>query len=209
VSRWLLYLALATASLAGIAMVTVDVPLARWVATYQTSWLWTGALDLLDHATGDQITRWSTTWIVVSLVAVAAGFARTYLRAALVLAGTHIAAPFITNQLKDLTDRLRPREWLRYIEHYGGDLPIWGHDDVGVSFPSGHVTHYASLLIPLVVVFPRSRPLRVLACVVITYVACARIGASAHWLSDTLGAITVTAVVAYALARGLLTNDTP
>src|SRR5262249_29263674 len=57
-----------------------------------------------------------------------------------------------TIYLKEGTGRLRPTEWLAK----SGD-PWWR--DAGIAFPSGDVTLVASLAIPVILLWPRARPL--------------------------------------------------
>ena len=68
--------------------------------------------------------------------------------------------------------------------------------DGGVAFPSGHVTLFASILIPLAIVAPRTRPL----LAIIAYVMFARVVVNGHWLSDVVAGITLVALLAWILA---------
>ena len=92
-------------------------------------------------------------------------------------------------ELKYATERLRPYEWLKR----GG--ATFFRDDSGLSFPSGHVVSFASVAIPLAVLFPRAR---VVLLAVVAYVVAARVVANAHWVSDTLAGISLVCVVTWA-----------
>ena len=111
----------------------------------------------------------------------------------MMVAGVHLFSRLTTNWIKDLTERLRPNEWMRKA---AGDDGTFGWEN-GVAFPSGHVVLFASLLIPLVMALPREKSwlplLAVLAIVVVVFVSAARVAVGMHWVSDTTGAITLVA----------------
>jgi membrane-associated phospholipid phosphatase len=64
----------------------------------------------------------------------------------------------------------------------------------GVSFPSGHVVLFASVLVPLAVVAPRTRPL----LLIVGYAMLARVVVHAHFASDVIAALTLVTLVAWA-----------
>jgi membrane-associated phospholipid phosphatase len=116
---------------------------------------------------------------------------RVHAPAWMLVAGVHLVSRLTVNWIKDGTGRLRPSQWVTspYDETFG-------HDQ-GISFPSGHVVLFASLVIPLVVVVPR---LRWPALVVVVLISAGRIGVNAHFISDALGAITLVALWTWAVA---------
>lgn len=96
-------------------------------------------------------------------------------------------------ELKERTGRLRPLEWIEK----GGDMFF---RDGGLSFPSGHVTYFASLIVPAVIALsPYHRWTRWLLAIPIVAGAC-RIGQSAHFFSDVTGALALVCLVCAALA---------
>ncbi|MGE3544669.1 MAG: phosphatase PAP2 family protein, partial [Kofleriaceae bacterium] len=188
-----LWLAGITAVLAAIAMLFVDEATARLVAGYQPSPLWSQLLAVLEHAMGLSIHRWAFAAALVAGAVVTWAHRpwRWQARIWLWLATTHVISRLLTNELKDATGRVRPPAWL---EHGGA---TFGHDGLGsAAFPSGHVALFASVIVPLAIVAPRTRPL----LAIVVFVAIARIVANAHWVSDTLAAVTLVALVAWALA---------
>jgi len=104
------------------------------------------------------------------------------------VAGTHVVSRFLTSHIKDATGRLRPSEWLAHGE---GATFFAG----GIGFPSGHVVLFASLALPIVVLSPRWWPLLAL----VVFAGAARVAVGAHFLSDVLAAVTLTAAVAWAV----------
>jgi membrane-associated phospholipid phosphatase len=91
---------------------------------------------------------------------------------------------------KLLSGRYRPHQWVKI----GG--PTFGHIGQGASFPSGHVTLFGGLILPLVIAVPRLRPL----LLVIPFVMVARIAVMAHFLSDVLAGLALISFVAWACA---------
>ncbi|MGE0550163.1 MAG: phosphatase PAP2 family protein [Kofleriaceae bacterium] len=183
--------AVIAAALAAFALMFLDEPTAHLVAEYQPSPLWGQLLEVLEHALGLSIHKWALAGALFLGAAVTWVHRpwRGQTRIWLWLAATHVISRLLTNAIKDATGRVRPPAWL---EHGGG---TFGHDGLASpAFPSGHVALFASVLVPLAIVAPRTRP----ALAVVVFVAAARIVANAHWVSDTLAAITVVAVVASA-----------
>jgi membrane-associated phospholipid phosphatase len=84
---------------------------------------------------------------------------------------------------------------------------VWFRDG-GYSFPSGHITLFASICIPLAVMYPRARPL----LVIVLFAMCARVAVNAHFLSDVLGGLALTLAVTWLCAvmlRRALPSLTP
>ncbi|MBV8755922.1 MAG: phosphatase PAP2 family protein, partial [Deltaproteobacteria bacterium] len=95
---------------------------------------------------------------------------------------SHLLARNLMLWGKTLTGRLRPSEW------HGG--PMWF--SYGASFPSGHVVLFASIVLPLAMLYPRLRWL----VVVPMFAAVARVMANAHFASDVVGGFALCAAVA-------------
>ncbi len=102
-------------------------------------------------------------------------------------ASVHLLARFLTVHLKTATGRLRPVQWL----HAPG--ATFGRG--GISFPSGHVALFGSLAAILAVLYPR---LRLPMALVVVFVAAARVAVDAHFVSDTLGAVALVALIVWA-----------
>ncbi len=182
------------AALTAIVMLALDEPLARWIGDFEPSAMWDRGIDGLEYATLVPLSRWITSFVVVGgmLATVVVPRLRPYAPAWIWLAATHILARLAMNYTKIWTGRLRPSEWL--ARPHLGDGPTFGWTHVGYSFPSGHVVQFASLAIPIGVLYPRARwPL----AIVVGFVAVARIVVDAHFVSDTLGALALTALVAW------------
>lgn len=178
-------------ALTALCIVAVDKPLARVLGEYIQSGFWDKAIEILEWTIGLPFFKLFAPVVLVTamLVAMAVPRLRAYAPSLMVIAGTHVIVRFLTVRLKDATGRLRPGEWLAK----GGDDTFFRD---GIAFPSGHVALFASILIPLAIVAPRTRPL----LVIVAFVSLARILVNAHWVSDALGAITLSALVAWVLA---------
>jgi membrane-associated phospholipid phosphatase len=189
--RTSLYLAAITAALSAVCIVAIDRPLAAVIGAYEPLAFWDKGIDTLEWGLGLPFFRLFAPVVLVGgmVTVLAVRRWRPHAHAWMIVAGTHLICRFLTPHLKDVTGRLRPNEWLKQ----GGDTFF---RDGGISFPSGHVALFASILVPLAIVAPRTRP--VLAIVV--FVAIARIAVNAHFVGDTLSAVTLVALVAWALA---------
>ncbi len=190
----LLVAAAAMAAFAALAMLAFDRPVARLVAPYEPLSLWAHGIDVLEHAIGDPLHPLTISFALVAatLATMAVPRWRAYAPAAMFLAGTHVFSRFATGQLKDLTGRLRPSQWIAH----GGEETFFRD---GASFPSGHVALFASLAIPIAVLWPRARPVLAIAA----FVAAARVAVNAHFVSDTLGAGALVTLIAWAVAYGV------
>ncbi|HST27638.1 MAG TPA: phosphatase PAP2 family protein [Rudaea sp.] len=110
----------------------------------------------------------------------------TLARALLFTCGVQLATIASAWALKDVFGRLRPYELFAH-----GD---WSHAWFagGNSFPSGHVSYFWGLFLPLLYLFPRWRiPLLIIPL----FIALARIDTSFHFLSDVLASIALAALV--------------
>ena len=175
----LLALAAIAAALAAICAIAIDAPLARAIGAYEPWSGWDAGIHALEYAVGLEPWVWIT---VIALGAGVVGALAWWPRVApawMLVATTHLLARNITPWLKLATGRLRPYEWLAR----GGDM--WLRDG-GVAFPSGHITLFASLAIPIAIVVPR---LRAPMIAVVAFAMCARVAANAHYASDVLAAL--------------------
>jgi membrane-associated phospholipid phosphatase len=177
------------ALLAAACAVTIDLPLARWIAQWEPWPIWDRGIAALEYAGG--IEPWPWTALVVLATGAAACFARPAWRAAapawLYIGATSLLVRNLTMWLKLFTGRLRPTEWLA---HGGGRMWLV-HG--GYSFPSGHVILFAGLVVPLAVVAPRvGRPL----LAVVAFVMLARVAVGAHFASDVIGALALSCACA-------------
>ena len=190
--RRLLYVAIASAALTTLCIVTIDRPLARALAEYEPSALWNRAVELLEWTLGLPFWRFASSVFLVAgmLVTMIVARWRPYAPAWMLVAGTHVIGRFLTVKIKDATGRLRPNEWLATKS----DETFWWED--GIAFPSGHVVLFASVVIPLAMIAPRTRPL----LAIVAFVMAARIAINAHYVSDTIGAITLVVLVAWLLS---------
>lgn len=190
----LLVVAAVFAALSAISIVAIDEPVARALAGYEKHHVWVRGIAALEWAIGWPIDPLFITFALTGamLVVIAVPRTRPHAPVAIFLAGTHAITRIATGELKELTGRLRPFEWLAA----GGDGSFWRG---GVSFPSGHAALFAGLAIPIAIVWPRARGLLLL----IPFVAAARIGVSAHFVSDTLSAVALVALVAWVIGAGV------
>jgi membrane-associated phospholipid phosphatase len=191
----LLLLAAALAALTPLAILAIDRPVARLLAAYEPSELWPQGIELLEQAIGYPLHPLvvSFTLVAAMLAAMAVPRLRVYAPGAMFLAGTHVLARFATGQLKELTGRLRPSEWLAR----GGGGDTFFRD--GAAFPSGHVTLFAGLAIPIAILVPRARPVLAVAA----FVAAARIAVNAHFVSDALAGLALVMLVAWVVGLGV------
>ena len=184
--RGLLAVAGVSAVIAALCIVVIDQPLARLVARYEPLAFWDPAIDAIEYALLLWIHRLALPIVLVlgMIVTVSVRRLRIHAPAWKFIAGTHLATRLTTGWFKDGTARLRPGDWLK---HASDETFGW---EGGVAFPSGHVTLFASVLIPLAVLVPRTRPL----FAIIGFVMVARVAVNAHFVSDTVAAITLVAL---------------
>jgi membrane-associated phospholipid phosphatase len=190
--QYLLVIAAASAVIAAFAMVFVDQPVALWIAAHEQSGIWSRVLSVLEYPVG--IAPWTWTIPVLLVVGVLATLAvhrwRGYVRGWMYIAIVYLLTRNLMGWGKTLTGRYRPSQWVTS----GGST--FGHVGEGVSFPSGHVTVFGGLILPLVIIEPRARPLLVL----IPFVMAARVAMMAHFVSDVFGGLALTSLVAWACA---------
>jgi membrane-associated phospholipid phosphatase len=183
-------LALLLALLVPPCILVVDAPVAHWVATHETfPALWSDILHVLEYPLG--IEPWAylgATVLVIGVIATQLKWKR-HAQPWLFVAATHLLARNVMMWAKLAFGRLRPTEW------HGG--PTFFHG--GTSFPSGHVMLFASLALPLAVVWPRARWLAVLPI----YAMAARVMVSAHFVSDVIAGLSATLAIT-SLCRRLI-----
>jgi membrane-associated phospholipid phosphatase len=200
----LVQVSLVTALFAAVAMVAIDQPLARLLATRDTHpAVWNQMIALLEYAIGIAPWKWTGICVLVaaSVATLAIGRLRPYAHVVLIVTLTHLLARHASLWVKTATGRLRPTEWLAR----GGDT-FWR--DGGFSFPSGHVLLFASIVLPLAYLYPRARPL----LAIVAFVMIARVAVNAHFVSDVLGALAVTAAftwLAVAVVSRALRSPSP
>jgi membrane-associated phospholipid phosphatase len=187
--RWLLWTAAISGLLTIVCILFVDQPVARLIADYEPASFWNRGIDYLEWGVGLPIFRWLSGVILVLGMIVAVVVPRWRVRAPawMFLAAVHVLSQVTTRYAKEWTGRLRPLEW---IEQGGTETSLWAK---GISFPSGHVAIFASVVIPIVALFPRWWPLLGVAA----FAMLARVAVDAHFLSDVLGGITLVSLVAW------------
>jgi membrane-associated phospholipid phosphatase len=201
---------LAWGALAGVAtllcFVALDQPVARWLSRWEPSPLWGRLLSVIDMVGGLSwpkrslalgpvtldVTRWALALAlgITALIATALPSLRSHARAWWFLTLVHLGSRLAMVELKEATGRLRPSDW----------LPQGGPSffvDGGLSFPSGHVTYYFGLVLPLVLVLPR--PARWLLLIPALVATC-RVAVNAHFLGDVFGAVALVLAVAALLS---------
>jgi membrane-associated phospholipid phosphatase len=187
-------LAVALAAATVLCILFVDQPVAHWVATHDVhAHVWSAVLHVFEFPVGIE------PWPYLGAAVLTAGVIATQLRWKqvakpwLFVAATHLVARNVMMWSKFAFGRLRPHQW------HGGASFFHG----GGSFPSGHVMIFASLIVPIVVVFPRARPL----LLIVVYTMIARIMVQAHWVSDVVGGLAATLAITWAFSRWLLRDS--
>jgi membrane-associated phospholipid phosphatase len=198
--RYLLVIAAASTVLAALAMAFVDKPAALWIAAHDQSPLWNWLIGILEYPAGIAPWSWTPPIVLVAgvLLALAVVRWRRHARAWMYVAIVYLLTRNLMGWSKTLTGRYRPSQWVLI----GGST--FGHVGDGVAFPSGHVTVFGGLVLPIVMIEPRARPLLAL----IPFVMIARVAVLAHFVSDVLAGLALTSLVAWAFAP-LLANDGP
>ncbi|MGE0402535.1 MAG: phosphatase PAP2 family protein [Kofleriaceae bacterium] len=188
---WLLWLAAISGLLTIVCILFVDQPVARLIAEYEPAAFWNRGIDLLEWGVGLPVFRWLSGVVLVVGMIAAVAVPRWRVRAPAwtFMAACHVLSQVSTRYLKEWTGRLRPLEWMK---QGGTETFLW---EKGISFPSGHVAIFASVVIPFVALFPRWWPLLGVAA----FAMAARVAVDAHFVSDVLGGITLVSLVAWLL----------
>jgi len=181
-----------------LSILFVDSSAARTLAQYQPSGAWDTGIEILEWAILLPLHKLAlpVALVVAMLASVLVKRWRGVAPALMTITAVHLFTRLVTNWIKDGTGRYRPAEYLK--KGVDGSFGWEG----GVAFPSGHVVLFASLVIPVLFVFPRTRVLAIPLCAIVVFVAAARIAVNAHWISDTLGSITLIALVTWAVSWG-------
>lgn len=188
--RQLLLLAAAMAVITALSIVTIDAPIARALSHHDVDyglakWLDAGLLQL-DKISGMDWRRGRLATFLIVLGAALWFWKRPYGRAALILGLVHAGARVGAGYLKPMFGRLRPKEALA-----GDALDDTFWHDGGISWPSGHVGHYAGLALAVAYLWPRAR---IPALVLLALVCAAKLARNAHFVSDVTGAIGIAAL---------------
>lgn len=180
-------------ALALVCIVVIDQPFATWLATRET-WpmLWDEGIRYLEYPLGIEPYKWTGVWILVggSVLTLAIPRLRSYAFVFLLLSLVHLLGRNLSLWLKFAFGRLRPSQWLTR----GGDT-FW--QDNAWSFPSGHAILFASILVPLAVVYPRTRPL----LAIVVFAMTARVMVNAHFVSDVLAGYALIAIITWLCVR--------
>ena len=210
--RWGAFFTVATA----LAIVALDAPMARLLGHWEPASFWGELLTVLEWPALLQLkkrvyligpfelnaTRWAFALGLGAITAISLAVPRfrPAARGWAFVFFTHLIARLAMVELKETTERLRPSEWLAA----GGGPTFWVKG--GLSFPSGHVTYFLSLLLPAAIVFPRWRkPL----LAIVALVAACRIAENAHFASDVTGAVALVCGVCFAVAAALPRSLSP
>jgi membrane-associated phospholipid phosphatase len=153
------------------------------------------ALEWLDTVTFMSLPRGRLATILIVAGGLAWWWRRDAGRALLVVGLTHAMSRVGGSWLKPVFGRLRPSEALA-----SGHLDDTFFAEGGISFPSGHVGHYAALAFAVCVLWPRAR---LPALAVLGVVVLARVVPNAHWISDVTGAVALAALSAATAAAML------
>ena len=148
-----------------------------------------GLIDFLDLITGKSLFS-----LLLPLVLMIAGGALWALkrprigRSALYVGTVQLLAYLASDLSKPWFGRLRPYE---AAQRGGADTWFVG----GNRFPSGHEAFYAGLVVPLVLLFPRSWPLLAVPALV----ACQRVFSLSHYWSDVAASLALATLFAMLL----------
>ncbi len=175
----------------------IDGPLARALHAHARDLVpyWQAGNAAVDAVSGIDLWRYFVAGMLVLAGLVAAAVPRLRVHASTLwfIAATHLACRIGGGLIKELSGRIRPNKWLETGQ------PVATFLAGGTSFPSGHVIYYLSLCLPFMLAWPRYRaPL----LAVTVFIACARIGAELHFLSDTLAAAAWVTLVTWAMREG-------
>lgn len=177
-----------------LCIFALDQPFARWLATRET-WpeLWNEGIGLLEYPLGIEPYKWTGVWILCTGTALTLFVRRLrpYAYAFALITIVHLLTRNLTMWMKLGFGRLRPSQW--FVKD--GDT-FWRD---GFSFPSGHTVLFASILVPLAVVYPRTRPL----LAIVLFAMTARVMVSAHFLSDVFAGYGLVALVTWICIRWL------
>lgn len=179
-------LTIALAVVTVLCIAFVDVPVAHWVAAHDTQPnVWSAVLHVLEFPLGIEPWRYIGVAVLTTGVIATQLVWKRHANAWLFVAATHLVSRNVMLWTKTIFGRLRPSEW------HGGPTFWQG----GGSFPSGHVMIFASLVLPLAVMFPRARWLIAIP----VYAMIARVMANAHFASDVVAGLAATCAITWGL----------
>ena len=194
--RWLLVVTLIASAVTVLCVAAIDQPAARWLAARDTSAaVWSRGIDLLEYVALITPWRWTGVYVLVAgvLATLAVARWRRFAPAWMLIALTHVVARNVMMWGKFVTGRLRPTEWLARRPQ---GATFW-HDD-GFSFPSGHVMLFASLALPIAIIWPRTRAP---TFAIVAFAMIARVLVNAHFISDVTCGLALSAAITWTSAR--------
>jgi membrane-associated phospholipid phosphatase len=195
----LLVVTIGSAITVAISVLLFDASIARALATYEPSGVWDTGVTILEWAILLPVHKLAlpVLLVVAMLATVIVKPWRGAAPALMTITAVHLVSRLTTNWIKDGTGRLRPYEAMkRGVDGTFG----W---ETGVAFPSGHVVLFASLVIPILYALPRTRPFAIPLVAIVVFVSAARMAVGAHWLSDTMAAVTLVAAWTYLVSLGV------
>jgi membrane-associated phospholipid phosphatase len=172
-------------AIVGVAALSVDVPVSRWVLTHKLPHELRRFIDLCEvfgHGFGVALIL-LTVWVLDP----------TARRRMPRLLAMSFGAGILANLGKLAIARTRPISFDfagRILDSFGGWFPLLANDSRGQGFPSSHVATAVGLAIGLSWLYPRGRWL---FCSLALFVAAQRLASGAHFLSDTLWGAAVAA----------------
>jgi membrane-associated phospholipid phosphatase len=175
-------------------IVALDQPIARWLATRDTyPVVWNTGIDWLEYPLGIVPYKWTGVWVLTlgTIITLAIPRLRGAAFGFALIAFVHFAGRLLYPWLKLAFGRLRPTEWIKA----GGGDTFWHHNAWG--FPSGHAVLFGSIVVPIAVMYPRTRPL----LAILVFAVTARVMVNAHFISDVLAGYAVVALLTWAFVR--------
>ncbi len=189
----LLQLAAITAVATALAIAFIDAPLARLLDRQLDPAVGNAMLWVIDWPALFWLHKWGSL-LVLGVIVVALLISPRHRHRSpqlLALVALHVGCRLLVNEIKGVTGRMRPSEWLKT----GGDDMFWFDRSSAVAFPSGHTTQFASILLPLATFFTLPRWATWVCIVVPFVVGLGRILQNAHFVSDVTGAVAVCAAL--------------
>lgn len=185
---------------AAVAIVCLDRPLATWLATFEKPAIANTSIKILEYATLVAFTKWVLLGVfaLATLAVSVVPRLRRWFPEVTYIVVVALLTRNLTLWIKGATGKLRPLEWIR---DGGGDM-FFRH---GVAFPSGHVTIFASIAMPIAIAFPRTLPIMIMVPIAVA----ARIAVDAHFASDTLAGVALVCFVAWACGPILTRSQRP
>lgn len=189
----LLQLAAATTLVTAFAIAFIDAPMARLLDRQLDPVVGDAMLWVIDWPALFWLHKWGSLFVlgVIVLGLLISPRHRHYGPQLLALVALHVGCRLLVNEMKGLSGRVRPSEWLKT----DGSHMFWFDRSSAVAFPSGHTTQFASIFLPLATFFALPRWATYMCIVVPFVVGLARILQNAHFVSDVTGAVAVCAAL--------------